>query len=60
MYLEEKEEFVPKFLKLLSIGCSRSPKDMLSAIGIDLNDPSFWQKGIKYLATKVDELEKLL
>lgn len=60
MYLEQKEEFVPKFLKLLSIGCSQTPREMLSEIGIDLNDPSFWQKGLKFLAARVEELEDLI
>lgn len=60
MYLEEKEKFVPKFIKLLSVGCSQTPQEMLSDIGIDLNDPSFWQKGIKFLAGKIDELETLV
>ena len=60
MYLEEGENFVPKFLKLLAIGCSRTPQEMLSDIGIDLNDSSFWQKGIKFLAAKVSELESLI
>ncbi|MFX1410764.1 MAG: M3 family metallopeptidase, partial [Promethearchaeota archaeon] len=59
LYLEEKEKFVPKYLKLLSIGSSLSPEEMLSEIGINLNDPSFWQKGIKYLTDKIEELEKL-
>ncbi|MFX1572831.1 MAG: M3 family oligoendopeptidase [Promethearchaeota archaeon] len=60
MYLEQKEKFVPKYLKLLSIGSSLSPEKMLSEIDIDLNDSSFWQKGIKYLSDKIDELEKLV
>ena len=60
MYLEQKEEFVPKFLRLLSVGCSQTPQEMLSNIGIDLNDPSFWQRGIKFLAAKIDELESLI
>jgi oligoendopeptidase F len=60
MYLEKQEEFVPKFLRLLSIGCSRTPEDMLSSIGIDLNDASFWQKGIRYLEEKVEELEQMI
>jgi oligoendopeptidase F len=60
MYLEQKEEFVPKYLKLLSLGSSLSPEEMLAEIGIDLNDPTFWEKGIKYLSDKVDELEKLV
>jgi len=60
MYLEEKEKFVPKYLKLLSIGSSLSPEEMLSEIGINLNDPSFWEKGIKYLSDKIDELAVLV
>ncbi|MFX1316378.1 MAG: M3 family oligoendopeptidase [Promethearchaeota archaeon] len=60
LYLEEKEKFVPKYLKLLSIGSSLSPEEMLSEIGINLNDPSFWRKGIKYLSDKIEELEKMV
>ncbi|MFW9929742.1 MAG: M3 family oligoendopeptidase [Candidatus Thorarchaeota archaeon] len=60
MYLEEGKTFVPKFLKLLAIGSSHTPQEMLSDIGINLNDPSFWQKGIKFLADKVSELESLI
>lgn len=59
-YLEHKEEFVPKYLKLLSLGSSLSPEEMLAEIGINLNDPTFWKKGIKYLSDKVDELAKLI
>jgi len=60
MYLDQKEEFVPKYLKLLSLGSSLSPEEMLAEIGIDLNDPTFWEKGVKYLSDKIDELEKLV
>ncbi|TFF89947.1 MAG: hypothetical protein EU548_05515 [Promethearchaeota archaeon] len=59
-YLDEKEKFVPKFLKLLSAGCSQTPQEMLSGISIDLKDASFWQKGIQYLKDKVEELENML
>jgi oligoendopeptidase F len=60
LYLEQKEEFVPKYLKLLSIGSSLSPEEMLTEIGINLNDPTFWEKGIKFLSDKIDELEELV
>lgn len=60
LYLEQKEDFVPKFVNLLSVGSSLSPEEMLSEIGIDLNDSSFWQKGIDYLSNKIEELEKLV
>jgi len=60
MYLEQKEKFVPKFLKLLSLGSSLSPEEMLAEIGINLNDPTFWEKGVKYLSDKIDELADLV
>jgi oligoendopeptidase F len=60
LYLEQKEEFIPKFIKLISIGTSLSPEEMLATIDIDLNDSSFWQKGIDYLASKVEELNNLV
>ncbi len=59
-YLEQREAFVPKFLKILSVGRSLTPEEMLSEIGINLDDSSFWQKGIKYLSDKIDELEQLV
>ncbi|MHA1218957.1 MAG: M3 family metallopeptidase, partial [Candidatus Heimdallarchaeaceae archaeon] len=60
MYLEEGEEFVPKFTKLLSVGCSKTPTEMLEEVGIDLDDLNFWNKGISYLSSKVEQLEELL
>jgi len=60
MYLEEGEEFVPKLTKLLSVGISKTPAEMLGEVGIDLDDPNFWNKGINYLSAKVSELEELL
>ncbi|MFX0007590.1 MAG: M3 family metallopeptidase [Candidatus Hermodarchaeota archaeon] len=60
LYLEQKEKFVPKYLKLLSLGSSLSPEEMLAEIGINLSDPSFWEKGIKFLSDKIDELENLV
>ncbi|MFX1364772.1 MAG: M3 family metallopeptidase [Promethearchaeota archaeon] len=60
MYLEQKEDFVPKYLKLLSLGSSLSPEEMLSEININLNDSTFWEKGLKYLSDKIDELENLV
>jgi len=60
LYIEQKEKFIPKFIKLLSVGSSLTPEEMLSEIGIDLNDSSFWQEGMNYLSDKIDELEQLV
>jgi len=60
LYLEQKEKFIPKFVKLLSFGSSITPEEMLQILDIDLKDPSFWKKGIAYLEEKQSELEGLI
>ncbi|MHA1191616.1 MAG: M3 family oligoendopeptidase [Promethearchaeota archaeon] len=60
LYLEQKEKFVPKFVKMLSFGSSITPAEMLQILDIDLKDPSFWKKGIAYLEEKQSELEDLV
>ena len=60
IYLEQKEEFIPKYMKLLTVGRSLTPEEMLAIVGIDLNDPSFWQKGMDYLSMQIDKLEELV
>ncbi len=46
IYQEQGQEFVPKYLNLLSMGGSDSPYTLLEPFGIDLNDPTFWQGGL--------------
>ncbi len=60
LYLEQKEKFVPKYVKLLSFGSSITPEEMLQNLDIDLKDPNFWKKGIAYLEEKQSELETLV
>jgi oligoendopeptidase F len=58
-YKAEGESFKPKYLKILSAGGSDSPEQILSAAGIDIRDPKFWQGGFDILANLVGELEGL-
>jgi oligoendopeptidase F len=56
MYKDEGPSFVPKYLTLLEAGGSDSPDALLKPLGVDIHDPSFWQKGfeeIKGLMTKL-------
>ncbi len=55
----EGESFKPKYLKILSAGGSESPEWILTAAGIDIRDPKFWQGGFDFLGRLVSELEKL-
>ena len=58
-YEQEKESFVPKYMDLLSRGGSESPVDLLARMNIDLNDPGFWELGLKLLDSMVTEVEEL-
>ena len=58
-YKEEGETFVPKYLDLLSSGGSDAPHVLLAKIGVDVNDPAFWNLGLKLLDGMVSEAEAL-
>ncbi|MDA8164904.1 MAG: M3 family oligoendopeptidase [Desulfobacteraceae bacterium] len=49
LYKEQGQEFVPKYVRLLSAGGSESPSELLRPFGVDLNDPAFWQGGLRVL-----------
>lgn len=56
-YLTEGEQFAEKILFLMEAGGSREPLDLLSQIGIDLTDKSFWEKGFELVREMIDTLE---
>ena len=59
-YLEQGETFVPIYHELLASGGSVAPAELVSRIGLDLNDPGFWQGGYDFMAGLLDELEGLV
>jgi len=58
-YLEEGKEFVPKFKKALSAGCSISPVDIGKIVGLNVTDAHFWELGLKQYEHFLLELEKI-
>jgi oligoendopeptidase F len=56
-YLEEGEDFVPRYLELLAAGGSRSPEDLAAIPGLDLTDPSFWSKGLDLVREQLEAAE---
>ncbi|MCD6135322.1 M3 family oligoendopeptidase [Candidatus Bipolaricaulota bacterium] len=58
-YKEEGREFVPKFLKILAYGGSKSPQEILSEAGIDITSSAFWRGGFDVLQGMIDELKGL-
>ena len=59
LYQEEGESFVPKYVNLLADGDSNYPDKLLAEVGVDINDPNFWQKGIDVIAEMVEQAETL-
>jgi oligoendopeptidase F len=58
-YQEQGAAFKPGYLKLLSYGGSARPQEILSEVGIDMTDRSFWQGGFDLVRQRIDELEAI-
>ena len=59
MYQEAGDSFVPKYLDLLAAGDSDYPDNLLTKIGVDINDAGFWQKGIDVIERWIEQAEAL-
>ena len=59
-YLEEGDEFVPKFKRILSCGSSVSPVKIGKMVGQDITNPDFWKQGMRQYKHFIEELEKIV
>lgn len=59
-YQEKGDAFLPEYDRLLNATGSGNVRDVTASVGIDVTDKAFWQKSIKTLEEKVDQLEKLV
>ena len=59
LYQEEGDSFVPKYLDLLAAGDSDYPDRLLAQVGVDINDPGFWRKGIAVIEEWIAQAESL-
>lgn len=59
LYQEEGASFVPRYIDLLAAGDSDYPDRLLAKMGVDINDPDFWQKGIDVIEGWVTQAESL-
>ncbi len=57
-YLEEGEDFLPKYRALLKATTVENVEDVALIAGIDLTDPEFWRKSLDIIAEKIDEFIK--
>jgi oligoendopeptidase F len=59
-YLEEGKTFVPKLVKALSAGGSRSPLEIGEIVGLNVAAPDFWTGGLKVFERFIANLEKII
>jgi oligoendopeptidase F len=58
-YQREGQDFVEKYFSLLAAGGSRSPADLVGAMGFDVASRDFWQGGCDLIRQRVEEAVKL-
>jgi oligoendopeptidase F len=58
-YQQEGPDFVPRYLQLLSAGGSQAPHVLLEGLGVNVNDPAFWELGLRLLDDMVSQAEGL-
>ncbi len=58
-YQREGRGFVEKYFELLSAGGSRSPAELVGAMGFDIADRGFWQGGCDLVRQRVEEAKRL-
>lgn len=59
LYRERGPDFVPQYLDLLAAGGSDSPAVLLGRLGVDIQQPEYWQRGLAVLRELVAEVESL-
>lgn len=59
-YQQEGKTFVPKLKQALSAGSSTSPQGIAKIVGLNVEEPSFWNSGIQVLKRLITDLEKTI
>jgi oligoendopeptidase F len=60
MYQEQGRSFIPGYIGLLEKGGSGSPTELLRPLGIDIADPSFWNKGFVEIERLIGKMRELV
>ncbi len=59
LYQERGDSFAPEYVEVLAAGDGDWPHNILAKVGVDLNDPNFWQKGLETLRGMIEQEEAL-
>ncbi|MBD5164856.1 M3 family oligoendopeptidase [Helicobacter sp.] len=60
VYRLKPSEFVAKYEEFLSLGGSKSPKDLVGIFGLDIESDDFWQIGINEVKLLLEGLKAIL
>lgn len=55
LYQEQGQSFIEPFIGVLSAGGSDYPENILAKVGVDLNDPDFWNKGLSIFRERLEQ-----
>lgn len=55
-----KEKFIQKYTEFLSLGGSKSPKELISAFGLNLESDKFWLIGMNEVQKMLTEFKELV
>jgi oligoendopeptidase F len=56
-YEQAGPELVPRYLEMLAAGGSRSPGALGEIVGVDLEDPGFWDAGLDLVQAQLEQAE---
>ncbi len=59
VYREGAPGFQDKYFEMLKAGGSKHHSELLAPFGLDLADPTFWDKGLSLIGGMIDELEAM-
>ena len=57
-YLQEGPDLAPRYIEMLAAGGSRAPEELGRIVGIDLEDPGFWDAGLALVQRALDAAEE--
>ena len=58
-FKKEGNDFIPKYLSILSSGGSRKTEELLQENEIDITKESFWQKGFDFVSEHIQKLKNI-
>jgi oligoendopeptidase F len=58
-YRQSKNGFADRYIDMLRAGGSEWPEDIVGKVGLDITQPTFWDKGLKVFERMIEEAEAL-